>query len=60
MMFSLDKMMYNVLGGYTHENESVDRNNENIVYELKSIFPTEEVLGEILEVAATIQSEKRY
>lgn len=58
-MFNIDKMMYNVLGGYTIDTESVDKNNENIVYELKSIIPNKEALDEILEMAAVIQNEKR-
>lgn len=58
-MFSLSKKFDEILGGYTIEKESVDKNSAAIMYELKSIIPNEEVLREFLDTAAAIQNEKR-
>jgi hypothetical protein len=58
-MFSLSKKIDEIMGGYTLENESVDKNSDTIMYELKSIIPNEEILREFLDIAATIQNEKR-
>lgn len=56
-MFSFNMAVYNIFGGYTPEVDSVDRDNENITYELKSIIPDNDALDEILEIAAKLQNE---
>lgn len=56
-MFNLSKKIDEVLGGYTLEDQSVDKNHEAIMYELKSIIPNDEILREFLDAAASIQNE---
>lgn len=57
-MLNLDKVVCNILGGYSLDSELVDKDNENFEYKLESVIPTKEALDEILDVAAKIRSEK--
>ena len=57
-MLNRDKIVYDVLGGYTQGKEREKKYNEEITYELKSIIPTREALDEMLEIAATFRNEK--
>ena len=57
-MINLGKRIYEILGGYTLESKSVDKNSGDIIYELESIIPNEKILQEFLETAAIIQNEK--
>lgn len=54
----INDVIYDVLGGYTSEEESIDYHSEPIEYKLESIIPSKEILEELLATATRVQSEK--
>lgn len=57
-MRTLNDVMYNIFGGYTPEEESVDKNNTDILYTLESVVNNEN-LDALLEVSTRIQNDFR-